>query len=135
MSHKTILVVDDIPLMRTMLKKFINTIGNRMFGEDTPESKINIIEAANGMEALKSLSEHQIDLVFLDLMMPEMDGISFMEKKNQDKDMQSIPVVITTAISEEGTFQRAKDLGAKAYIRKPFTIKAVEDHIRDIFTN
>ena len=47
------------------------------------------------------LAEQEIHLIFLDLMMPEMDGITFLEKKGGDKDTATIPVMVTTALSEE----------------------------------
>ena len=127
-----VLVVDDIPLMRTMLRKYIALIGASRADGEISGRTFEIVEAANGLNALEVLSEQDIHLIFLDLMMPEMDGITFLEKAQADETAASIPVVVTTALSEEAGVERAMALGARAYIRKPFTIEAVEIQIRQL---
>ncbi len=128
MSKKRFLIVDDIPLMRMMLKKYLEVISKKVFGADTT---VDLLEAGNGIQALDTLAKEQasLDCIFLDLMMPEMDGVGFLEQKRQRQEFAAIPVILTTAMEEEGTASKAISLGANAYIRKPFTIKSVEDSI------
>lgn len=129
---KTILIVDDIPLMRTMLVKYINTIGTRVLREEFGVEQVEVLEAEDGAAALETARSHPVDLIFLDLMMPGMDGIGFLEEKRKDPAIAGIPVVVCSAVGEKNTVEKAKTLGAQAYITKPFTLKSVEGHIRDI---
>ena len=131
---KTLLVVDDIPLMRTMLKKYLHVVGPRIFGDAADDGGVTVLEAGNGEEALQVLAAHggAIDCIFLDMMMPDLDGVGFMERKRRDATLAHVPVIVTTALSGDGAVQQALDLGARAYVRKPFTIKAIEDVLQGI---
>ncbi len=136
MEKKTILIVDDIPLMRMMLVKYLLTI-NKIHSENS-EHPINmdLLEAANGQEALEMLSEHHVDLIFLDLMMPEMDGYTFLEKKSREEEQESIPVVITSAQCEKESVKQAEKYDVQDYLTKPFTLKAIQDQVeRLLFQN
>ena len=130
-SKKTIMVVDDIPLMRTMLVKYIKTLGMKILKDNYDIPGIDVIEAPNGKIALEKLKEQPVDLIFLDLMMPEMDGLTFLGLKRELPQYNNIPVIVCSALGEKETVQKAKDLGAKAYIMKPFTLKTIEENLRD----
>ena len=127
-ESKTILIVDDIQLMRTMLRRYLTMIARSTDADDAFE----IVEAVNGREALHILSKREVDVVFLDLMMPEMDGITFLEQRKDDARAARVPVILTTALSEEAHLGRALELGAKTYIRKPFTVEAVERELAQV---
>ncbi len=131
MNTRTILVVDDIPLMRTMLVKYIKSLGLKILNEAIGVNGLEILEAANGADALDLLHDSEVDLMFLDLMMPEMDGISFLKTKLQDESIQSIPVIVCSALGEKETVAEAESLGAVGFIVKPFTMKSVEQKFRD----
>ncbi len=134
MNTKTILVVDDIPLMRTMLVKYVKSLGLKILNEEVGVEGIDILEAANGMDALDVLSEYDVDLIFLDLMMPEMDGLSFLRTKREDDSIADIPVIVCSALGEKDTVEEAKALGATSFIVKPFTLKSVEEKFREALT-
>ena len=68
MNTRTILVVDDIPLMRTMLVKYIKSLGLKILNEAIGVNGLEILEAANGADALDILHDYEVDLMFLDLM-------------------------------------------------------------------
>jgi len=72
-----------------------------------------------------------VDLIFLDLMMPEMDGLTFLALKKDDPKISAIPVIVCSALGEKETVERACELGATGYIVKPFTLKAVEEKFRE----
>jgi len=132
MDKKTVLVVDDIPLMRTILAKYVNSLGLKILSQDSTPGRVEILEAANGREALKRLKETDVDLIFLDLMMPEMDGLTFLKEKQGDAQISGIPVIVCSALGERETVEKAHDLGAHSYIVKPFTLKAVEEKFREV---
>jgi len=130
-NKKTILVVDDIPLMRTMLVKYIKTLGAKVLKEKDQAPQIEVVEAQNGKVALDKMKEHSVDLIFLDLMMPEMDGLTFLGIKRENPQYSQIPVIVCSALGEKDIVDKARDLGAKAYIMKPFTLKTIEDNLRE----
>jgi CheY-like chemotaxis protein len=130
-QRKTVLVVDDIPLMRTMLVKYVKSLGLKILKEELGIAGIEVAEAENGRQALELLQGRDVDLVFLDLMMPEMDGLAFLAAKKEDPTISAIPVIVCSALGEKGTVDRARELGASSYIMKPFSLKAVEEKFRE----
>ena len=130
-SKKCILVVDDIPLMRTMLVKYIRTLGMKILKDERGIPSIEVIEAPNGKVALEKMKEQPVDLIFLDLMMPEMDGLTFLGIKRESPQFSDIPVIVCSALGEKDTVDKARDLGARSYIMKPFTLKTIEQNLRE----
>ena len=130
-QKKTILVVDDIPLMRTMLVKYIRTLGMKILKDEYGIQQIEVVEAQNGKVALEKMKEQAMDLIFLDLMMPEMDGLTFLGVKRETPQFSDIPVIVCSALGEKDTVDKARDLGAKSYIMKPFTLKTIEQNLRE----
>ena len=130
MTRRKVLVVDDISLMRTMLRKYIRLIASSYFPND-PDA-IEVLEAENGAEALSIMAKEIVDLVFLDLMMPEVSGLTFLEQRNEDDRLAAIPVVVTTALGEETGVDQARRLGITGYIRKPFTLEEVRRELEPI---
>jgi CheY-like chemotaxis protein len=128
----SILVVDDIPLMRTMLVKYVQSLGKKIFGSGKAAVELTISEAPNGRAALERLHEAPVDLIFLDLMMPEMDGLTFLHFKGQEPGIQRIPVIVCSAVGEDEIVQRARSLGASAYVTKPFKLASLETEVRDV---
>jgi two-component system chemotaxis response regulator CheY len=88
-----------------------------------------IVQAANGKDALEKLESNFVDIVFTDIHMPEMDGITLFQTMKGNAEYAEIPVVI---ISTEGSATRIAELmamGIKGYLRKPFTPEKIRDVI------
>lgn len=118
-----ILIVDDSSIVRKVLKK---TLGLTNLAFD------NVFEAENGKEGLDLLREHWVDLVFLDINMPVMNGMEFMQRLRADETLSATPVVI---ISTEGSKERKEELfdhDIKAYLRKPITPELLTKTIQGI---
>ncbi len=130
-SSMTIMVVDDIPLMRTMLVKYVQTLGKKVFEALGPSVQLRIVEAPNGKVALEKLQDEDVKIIFLDLMMPEMDGLTFLSRKQEQANLADIPVIVCSAVGEDEIVERAKKLGASAYIQKPFKMSSLEVEFRD----
>lgn len=111
------LIVDDEPLARERIRTLLKD-----------ETDFTIVgEASNGTEALKHLQEHTIDLLFLDIQMPELDGISLVEKLST----QNVPLIIFTTAYD--TFAvKAFELNAMDYLLKPFTKKRFKQSLSRI---
>lgn len=105
MNEVTVLVVDDEPTMRTMMRMML-------------PKECRTIFAADGDEALQTFNAHTVDLVFLDVMMPKRDGFSVCEELRQHSD---VPVIICSSLSRQEDIVRATSVGANAYITKPFS--------------
>lgn len=106
-----VLIVDDSPVIRRLFGRAV-----QMAGVD--ESAI--FQAGNGQEALDLLDKEQIDLVLLDINMPVLDGIGFMEKKVERPDLSAVHVVAVTTEGNKKRIARLEELGVEAFLRKPF---------------
>ncbi len=87
----------------------------------------SIFEAHNGIEVLETVSNHEIHLILMDIMMPEMDGITAMVKL---REISNIPVILLTAKSEDADKVLGLNVGADDYITKPFNPIEVEARVR-----
>ena len=103
-----ILVVDDQPQNIELLEAHLAPQG------------YEVVKAASGEEALEKLSNDQIDLVLLDVMMPGMSGIEVLEKLRADKKTRLIPVVMVTVLKETADRVKALEAGCDDFISKPF---------------
>ena len=108
MDKRTLLAVDDAEINRKILSK--------LFSND-----FDVLEACDGKEALDIINEHDgnIDIIVLDIIMPEFDGFYFLEKVKETK-FSTIPVVIATTDNSPEAENRLLDLGATDLIYKPF---------------
>ncbi len=105
-SRGHILVVDDERAIRRLLRMYLTDAG------------YTVTEAADGSEALDQVRRGGIDLVLLDLMLPEVDGF---EVTRRLREIASIPVIMVTARSEEAHRVTGLELGADDYVTKPFS--------------
>jgi two-component system chemotaxis response regulator CheY len=116
----TIMIVDDSETIRSVL---VRTLGMTKLPIDS------IIQAKNGKDALEKLKGAWVDIVFSDINMPEMDGITLQETMSVHPEYKDIPFVI---VSTEGSATRIAELkqkGIKGYLRKPFTPENIRDMI------
>ena len=103
-----VLVVDDDPLNRMLLTRSLEQEGHR------------VGSAASGQEALEILREKPFDVVLLDIVMPELDGVSVLERLKRDPVLQHVPVIMISAVDEIETVVRCIEMGSEDYLPKPF---------------
>lgn len=119
MEPKKILVVDDSKLMHKMYEVMLR--------------EYSLVHANDGQEALDELREHgDIDLVFLDINMPKMDGLEFLAEAKDDDELASVPVVIVSTEGSEEHTRKGMEAGAAAYIKKPFESAEINDIIANL---
>ncbi len=106
MENRTILAVDDAEENLDILSELL--------------SSYHVIGISNGQEALQLAKKEKIDLILLDIMMPDMDGYEVCQKLKQDPDTQHIPVIFLTAKTDIDSIETAYNLGGIDYITKPF---------------
>ena len=105
---KKVLTVDDSASVRKMVEFSLKSKGYVMGA------------AGNGQEALDLLNQESYDAIVLDVNMPVMNGLEFLEKRMENDEMASIPVIMLTTEGQDEDRDRAMALGATAYIVKPF---------------
>ena len=112
--QKRILVVDDDAM-------------NLRRAERLLKDQYDIVLAASGQEALEKLGQGNIDLILLDIAMPEMDGLETF--KHMKESSINIPVIFLTASGDEDDVRNAINLGAVNYLRKPFPPKELLNRV------
>ena len=111
---KNILCVDDVKTNLFTLEAIFETYA---------EDKYKILTATSGQEALDILLTHKIDLILLDVMMPEIDGFETAEFILKNKKTKDIPIVFLTAKQDDETIFRCYEVGGVDYMSKPFNAK------------
>ena len=106
-----VLIVDDSSSMRAIIRKIMKVSGFNI-GE--------LLEAADGKEAIKVLTDEWVDLVLADINMPNMNGLELISEMKKDEMLKLIPVVMVTTEGSEKRIQESMKLGASGYIKKPF---------------
>ena len=102
----TILLVEDDETLQRMYKRAFDHAG------------LNLVQAVNGKECLEQVAKSPPNLIILDIMMPEMDGIQVLKKLKSDESTGSIPVLILTNIDNDTATNECLNLGAVDYIVK-----------------
>ena len=118
-NQQSMLIVDDSEDMRQFL-------------ENNFKDKYHIITAGDGIEALHLLQKHQVSIIISDWMMPRMDGAEFCRRVRQNPLTSHIPFVMLTAKTDDDSKVKGMDVGADAYIEKPFSVQYLEACIRNI---
>ena len=108
-TKKTIMVVDDNPDIITIVKTILEGKG------------YYVLSASSGQELLNLLTDRKPDLIILDIMMPEMDGLEVLSRLKAVTETASIPVILLTAKVQYEDVLGGYKLGADYYITKPFT--------------
>ena len=117
MERQTILIVDDAEMNRMMLSD--------MLGD-----QYDYVEAADGREALRILEKNvSIDLILLDINMPEMNGFEVLEEMNRYHWIQEVPVIMITAEESVESMEHAYSLGVTDYIPRPFNVYIVRRRV------
>ena len=124
-----IMVIDDDPNIVDIMSVIIYEMGR--YHEN---AFFEFHSALNGNDGLKKIDLERPDLVFLDIQMPEMNGFRVLEniRKNDIREIAGIPVVMLTARKDVDAVLRAKDLGIKGYLIKPFKKTDLMERIRKI---
>jgi two-component system chemotaxis response regulator CheY len=116
---RTVMIVDDALFMRKILSGIVSEKGYTV-----------IAEAGSGIEAMKHLRSLQPDIILLDIILPDSNGLDLLQSIIQAS-LQS-KIVICSGISQDQVIQKARDLGAQAFIPKPFSPEKVMDALESL---
>jgi two-component system CheB/CheR fusion protein len=117
----TVLVVEDHADSRHALRQMLEAVG------------IDVVEAADAALALRLLRERHADLVFCDLMLPGLDGFTFMERVRTDPKLRHLRVVAITGLTSHQDLMRAWKAGFDGYLTKPIDYGTVVATLRRVF--
>lgn len=117
---KKIVVADDEPFILSAL-------------QDTLSDSYSVTTASNGAEAIRLAQKVMPDLIILDVMMPEMDGLDACKNLKRDKLTATIPVILLTAKGQITDIEKGFKSGADAYVVKPFSPARLIEKVEEIF--
>ena len=117
-NESTLLVVDDEKQNRLLLTELF-------------EGEYKVIQAKNGLQALERARSHAPDLILLDVLMPEMDGMATIRALKREDATRNIPVIFITALDSPTDEEQGLNLGAVDYIAKPFHPSIVRVRVRN----
>jgi len=120
-QHIKILVVDDFATMRKVVRNLLKQVGYE-----------NIVEAEDGVTALKALKSQKVDLIISDWNMPNMTGLELLKAVRADEDLKTTPFLMVTAEALQDNVIAAVKAGVSNYIVKPFTAEVLNEKIRKI---
>jgi len=120
-SERLCLVVEDSPMMRQLLVFALARI-----------KALKVIEADDGVDALRKLTTAKFDLVITDINMPVLDGLKLVKKIRTDEVHKDVPIMIVTTEGSAEDRQRALQLGANAYITKPIQAPQVIAKVKEL---
>jgi DNA-binding response OmpR family regulator len=111
-----VLIVDDEPNILMLMEQAL---------EKLEDEGVELLTATNGQEALRTIETEKPDLVFLDVMMPKMNGLEVCSKVKRELGLKDVFVILLTAKGQEFDRQKGLDMGANLYMTKPFRPKEV----------
>jgi two-component system, OmpR family, alkaline phosphatase synthesis response regulator PhoP len=106
-----ILIADDEAHIRILMEQTL---------EELEDQGVELLLATNGAEALEMIQTQKPNLVFLDVMMPKLNGFEVCQMVKQNADTQGVHVIMLTAKGQEFDQQKGKEVGADLYMTKPF---------------
>lgn len=117
---KNILIIEDDEFLRGLINKKLTAEG------------FNMVSAIDGEDGLKKAKEEKIDLILLDLVLPNMDGFEVLSKIKQDQSTAKIPVVILSNLSQKEDIDKGIKLGAADYLVKAqFTPEEIVEKVKN----
>ncbi|MGN1221596.1 MAG: PleD family two-component system response regulator [Candidatus Cryptobacteroides sp.] len=111
-SNISIMIVDDIPINTKLLGKLLEPAGFK-----------SLLQYNNSQMALDSVKSVNPDIILLDVMMPGVDGFSFLSAIREDHSLDHVKIIMVSAVSESEEIQKAGSIGANDYLTKPINAK------------
>ena len=115
-----ILMVDDDDANRDMVSTILDLCG------------YTSRQASDGIEALRILADYPVDVILLDIMMPDMDGYEFCRKLKGSNNLGHIPIIMLTALTDAASREKALEAGADDFLSKPFKIDDLVSRVESL---
>jgi DNA-binding response OmpR family regulator len=121
--EQKILIVDDEPHIRMLIEQTL---------EELEDEGVEFLTAENGEVALDIIQQENPQLVFLDVMMPKMNGMEVCRKVKKELLLKNVFIVLLTAKGQELDRQKGNEVGADVYMTKPFDPEAILNKAREV---
>ena len=121
--EQKLLIVDDEAHIRMLIEQTL---------EELEDDGVEFLSAENGEEALKIIQEEKPQLVFLDVMMPKMNGMEVCRRVKKELGLYIVFIVLLTAIGQELDRQKGIEVGADVYMTKPFDPEAILTKAKEV---
>ena len=118
---RTILVVDDSPTIRKMVRAALGGLQDVAF-----------VEAGTGLQAIETLAMHSVRMVVLDLNMPDMHGLDVLKFLRSHSQYRALPVMVLTTRGDEASRDEVLEAGATSYMTKPFSPNFLVSSVREL---
>ncbi|MGB8003997.1 MAG: response regulator [Gaiellaceae bacterium] len=115
-----VLIADDDADILSLVRAVLERAGNE------------VISVGDGAQALASVTERKPDLAVLDISMPELDGLEVLRRLRADSETSALPVVLLSARAQEADVKLGFELGASAYVKKPFSPRELADRVAEL---
>jgi two-component system chemotaxis response regulator CheY len=119
MSNATVMIVDDALFMRNILGTILKDRGYTV-----------VAEAASGIETMKKLHDCNPDIIFLDIILPDANGLELLDSISKTKPQAK--VILCSAIGQEAIVKKGLDLGARYYVQKPFSPEKIAEALESL---
>jgi len=123
MLKPSVLIVDDEPMTRNLLRLMLERAG------------FDISEAEDGLKALLMVAEHVPDVLLLDVMMPNMDGLTVCEKLRAQEETAALPIILLSARISPEAIKDGMKAGATRYLGKPISSEELVKNVREVLQN
>lgn len=120
---KKILIADDEANIRILMEQVL---------EKLEDEGVELLIVENGKEALETIKEEEPDLVFLDMMMPKMNGLEVCRTVKKELQIPDVYIIMLTAKGQEDDKEKGLQMGADLYMTKPFRPKAILEKSREV---
>lgn len=117
-----VMIVDDSATIRRFVMYALRARG------------LHVVTAEDGHDALEKMARTPVDLVITDLNMPKLDGFGLVRRIREDDDLGELPVIILSSLSDDTDVDRGLDLGANAYLTKPFDESRIQSEVDKYLT-
>jgi DNA-binding response OmpR family regulator len=121
-KRKKILIIDNERGFTSLIKSFL---------EESCNYEVKVVP--DGYNGMRKAAEFKPDLIFLDILMPAVNGFYILEKLKEDKETASIPVIMVTAVEDDKYKEKAKALHCEGYLVKPIKLDELRNKISEIF--
>jgi two-component system, OmpR family, response regulator MtrA len=115
-----VLIADDDADILSLVRAVLERAGNE------------VVSVGDGAQALASVTERKPDLAVLDISMPEVDGLEVLRRLRADSATSELPVVLLSARAQEADVKLGFELGASAYVKKPFSPRELADRVAEL---
>lgn len=117
-----VLIADDDADILSLVRTVLERAGNE------------VVSVGDGAQALASMGERKPDLAVLDISMPEVDGLEVLRRLRADSATSELPVVLLSARAQEADVKLGFELGASAYVKKPFSPRELADRVAELLS-